>query len=93
MELKTVFSILVTIFSFGQIFLGMPSQIIKNYQEKQGGQSLLLSLTAIGFLGSQTGYYIVTGSYIAVIPFVLGIIMWSVLVYQYLFYKREKHKL
>lgn len=89
MQTKEVFSILVTVFSFGQILLGMPAQIIKNYREKQGGQSLLLSLIAIGFLGSQTGYYVTTGSYIAIIPFILGIIMWLVVVYQYIVYRRK----
>lgn len=90
MDLKELFSVLVTVFAFGQIFLGMPAQIIKNYKEKQGGQSLVLSFIAIGFLGSQTGYYVVTGSYVAIIPFILGIAMWLVVVYQYLIYSKRK---
>ena len=92
MDYKALFGILVSIFSFGMVFIGIPSQIMKNYKEKRSGQSLVLTLIAIGFYISQVGYFAITEAYIALLPLAIGLLMWFIILIQYLLYKNKMKK-
>lgn len=88
MDLKILFSIFVTIFSLALVVIGIPAQIMKNYREKRSGQPELTILIAVGFYASQIAFFIITKSYIPLISFGIGIIMWLIVLYQYLVYKK-----
>lgn len=75
MEIKLVFSLLVTIFSLGVTLLGLPAQIIKNYREKRSGQPFLTLMIMLGFYSSQIGLFIVTGTFVPLISFGIGFVM------------------
>lgn len=90
MNLTFLLSILVSVFSLALVLVGIPAQIAKNYREKHSGQPLLTILIALGFYASQIGFFIVTGAYLPLISFIVGIIMWGVtLVQYYLYYKNS----
>ena len=86
MDLVFIFSILVSIFSLGLVLLGVPAQIMKNYREKRSGQPLLTILIALGFYGSQIGFFLLTKAYLPLISFAIGIIMWGITLVQYFMY-------
>lgn len=90
MDLKTILSILITIFSLGTVIFGIPAQIIKNHKEKRSGQPLATVLILIGLYLSQIGFFIVTEAYLPLIPFVLGLIFWSITLFQYFLYRGNK---
>lgn len=88
MDIKTIFSILITVFSLGTVLIGIPSQIAKNYKEKRSGQPLTTILILIGFYISQIGFFIVTESYIPLVSFVVGLILWGITLLQYFLYRK-----
>ncbi len=89
MDLKLIFSILVTIFSLALVLIGIPAQIAKNQREKRSGQPVLTILIAIGFYISQIVFFILTKSYIPLISFVIGLIMWGITLVQYFMYRKK----
>jgi len=91
----TVFvtSIFVSLFSLALTVVGIPAQIVKNYQEKQSGQPLLTILIAIGFYISQIVFFALTQAYLPLISFIIGLIMWSITLVQYfIYYKNYENK-
>lgn len=88
MELKLILSLLVTVFSLGVTLLGLPAQIIKNYREKRSGQPLLTLVIMLGFYGSQIGLFIVTGTFVPLISFGIGLVMWLILLTQWFIYRK-----
>ena len=81
-----IVSIFVTIFSLGLVIVGIPAQIVKNYKEKRSGQPLLTILIAIGFYISQIMFFILTGAYLPLISFLIGLLMWIITLVQYFLY-------
>lgn len=90
MELKLFLSLLITIFSLAVVLIGLPAQIIKNRREKRSGQPVLTLLIMLGFYASQIAFFIVTESYLPLISFVIGLIMWGTLLVQYFVYRNAK---
>ncbi len=90
MDIKFILSILVTIFSLGLVIIGIPAQIVKNHREKRSGQPVLTILIALGFYASQIGFFIVTKSYVPLISFGIGIVMWGITLVQYFLYHNRK---
>jgi hypothetical protein len=88
MELKLFLSILITIFSLGTVLVGIPAQIIKNYREKRSGQPLPTILILLGFYISQIAFFIVTETYVPLISFVIGLVMWGITLMQYFMYRK-----
>lgn len=88
MDAKTFLSILITIFSLGTVLIGIPSQIAKNHKEKRSGQPLATIVILIGFYLSQIAFFIVTQSYIPLISFIIGLVLWSVTLVQYFLYRK-----
>ena len=90
MNLTFTLSILVGAFSLGLTLIGIPAQIAKNYREKRSGQPILTIFIALGFYASQIAFFFVTGAYLPLISFVIGIIMWSVTLVQYFLYRKNQ---
>src|SRR5438128_1218543 len=89
MDLKLLFSILVTVFSLALTLVGIPAQIVKNHREKRSGQPLLTILIALAFYVSQIGFFILTNSYLPLISFVIGFFMWGTTLVQYFMYHKD----
>lgn len=89
MDSKFFLSLLVAVFSLAIVLIGIPSQIAKNYQEKSSGQPLATILILIGFYISQIAFFIVTESYIPLISFIIGLILWCVTLGQYFLYRKK----
>ena len=89
--MDTVFalSILVSIFSLALVLVGIPAQIAKNYREKRSGQPILTILIALGFYASQIAFFLATGSYLPLVSFALGIVMWGTTLIQYFLYRKN----
>lgn len=87
MDLILLFSILVTIFSLALTLIGIPAQIAKNYREKRSGQPLLTILIALAFYISQIGFFFLTKSYLPLISFIIGFLMWGTTLVQYFLYR------
>ena len=90
MDIKLVFSLLVSIFALALVLVGIPAQIVKNYREKRSGQPLTTILIALGFYISQIGFFIITSSYLPLVSFAIGVIGWGTTLVQYFIY-REKN--
>ncbi|HSX41975.1 MAG TPA: hypothetical protein VLE93_01345 [Candidatus Saccharimonadales bacterium] len=88
MDLKLVFSLLVTAFSLGLVLIGIPAQIVKNYREKRSGQPAITILIALGFYASQIVLFILTKTYLPLISFAIGFVMWGVTLVQFCVYRR-----
>ncbi|OGZ70106.1 MAG: hypothetical protein A2904_00425 [Candidatus Staskawiczbacteria bacterium RIFCSPLOWO2_01_FULL_33_9] len=89
--MSTIFfiSIFVSLFSLGLVVVGIPAQIVKNYKEKRSGQPLLTIVIAIGFYVSQIAFFILTNSYLPLLSFAVGLIMWSIVLIQYFLYYKK----
>lgn len=90
MDVKLVFSLLVTVFSLGLVVIGIPAQIIKNHREKRSGQPVLTILIALGFYISQIAFFIITESYVPLISFGIGFVMWGITLVQYFMYRKPQ---
>lgn len=88
MNLIFFLSILVSVFSLALVLLGLPAQIVKNYHEKRSGQPLITILIALGFYASQIAFFFFTQSYLPLFSFSVGIIMWGIVLVQYISYRR-----
>lgn len=89
MEAKLILSILITIFSLGLTLIGIPAQVIKNHKEKRSGQPMVTVLIALGFYASQIALFVVTQTYLPLISFGFGFLMWGVILVQHFIYKKE----
>jgi len=89
MSITLILSILVSVFSLGLVLIGLPAQIAKNYREKRSGQPILTIVIALGFYVSQIAFFFVTGAYLPLISFVVGVIMWGIVLIQYLIYENS----
>lgn len=89
MDLKFLFSILVSGFSLALVLIGIPAQIAKNYREKRSGQPLATILIALGFYASQIAFFILTKAYLPLVSFAVGIIMWGTTLVQYFLYRKQ----
>ncbi len=87
MDWKLLFSILVTIFSLGLVLIGIPAQIMKNYREKRSGQPAVTILIALGFYASQIALFVITKTYLPLISFAIGFVMWGVTLAQFWVYR------
>ena len=90
MDLKLLFSILVTVFSLALTLIGIPAQIAKNYREKKSGQPLLTIVIALCFYISQIGFFTLTKAYLPLVSFVVGFFMWGATLVQYFIYRSSK---
>jgi hypothetical protein len=88
MDTKFILGVLVAIFSLALVLIGIPAQIIKNYREKRSGQPVMTILIALGFYASQIAFFALTRSYLPLVSFALGIIMWGITLVQYLLYHK-----
>ena len=89
MNLVFILSILVSMFSLALVLVGIPAQIAKNYREKRSGQPVLTILIALSFYASQIAFFFVTHTYLPLISFVVGIIMWGITLVQYFLYHKN----
>ena len=89
MSLVFILSIFVSIFSLALVLIGIPAQIVKNYREKRSGQPLTTILIALGCYASQIAFFYFTHSYLPLISFSVGIIMWGITFFQYIIYSKK----
>lgn len=89
MDLQFFLSILISFFSLALVLIGIPAQIAKNYREKRSGQPLLTILIALGFYASQIAFFITTRSYLPLISFAVGIVMWGTTLVQWVIYRKN----
>lgn len=89
MDIVFTLSILVSIFSLALVLVGIPAQIAKNYREKRSGQPILAILIALGFYASQIAFFFVTGAYLPLVSFTVGILMWCITLIQYFIYNKN----
>ncbi|OHA10081.1 MAG: hypothetical protein A3A44_00340 [Candidatus Sungbacteria bacterium RIFCSPLOWO2_01_FULL_60_25] len=89
MDIQFFLSILVSIFSLALVLLGIPAQIVKNYQEKRSGQPLVTTLIAFAFYASSIGFFYVTSTYLPLVSFIIGITMWGIILMQYFMYRKR----
>lgn len=85
-----MFGILVSVFSLALTLVGIPAQIAKNYREKRSGQPLATILIAIGFYISQIGFFTLTKAYLPLASFMVGFIMWGIVLVQYCIYRNSR---
>ena len=85
--MEALFGVLVSVFSLGLTLVGLPAQIVKNHREKRSGQPLLTIAIALSFYISQIGFFSLIGAYLPLASFVIGFVMWSVLLLQYFLYR------
>lgn len=90
MDTIFIISIFVSIFSLALVVIGIPAQIVKNYREKRSGQPVLTILIALGFYASQIVFFILTGSYLPLFSFTVGILMWGITLGQYIIYYKNR---
>ncbi|MBX4197853.1 hypothetical protein KW782_00795 [Candidatus Parcubacteria bacterium] len=89
MDIQFILSILVSIFSLALVLVGIPAQIAKNYREKRSGQPVMTILIALAFYASQIGFFIVTHTWLPLVSFIIGIILWGVTLVQYFLYRQK----
>ncbi len=89
MDIQFILSILVSVFSLALVLIGIPAQIAKNYREKRSGQPLMTILIALGFYTSQIAFFFITGAYLPLLSFLVGIIMWGITLVQYFIYRKK----
>ena len=92
MNLLFFLSILVSIFSLALVLVGVPVQIVKNYHEKRSGQPVTTILIALCFYASQIAFFYITYSFLPLISFSIGIIMWGVTLVQYFLYRENSER-
>jgi len=92
MDAVFILSILVSIFALALTLVGIPAQIVKNYKEKRSGQPLTTILIAMGFYASQIVFFAVTQSYLPLISFTIGLLMWGTTLVQYFIYRKSSTK-
>ncbi|RJQ37156.1 hypothetical protein C4552_01455 [Candidatus Parcubacteria bacterium] len=92
MDLASFLGILVSIFALALVLIGVPAQIAKNYREKRSGQPLLTILIAIGFYASQIAFFFATNAYLPLVSFVIGILMWGIVLIQYFLYAHPRDR-
>jgi len=89
MNTELFFSLLVTIFSLGLTLIGIPAQIVKNHQERRSGQPLITILIAMGFYASSIVLFVLSQTYLPLIAFSVGFVMWGITLGQYFLYRKE----
>lgn len=90
MDIKLILSLLVSAFSLALVLIGIPAQIAKNYREKRSGQPLLTIVIALGFYVSQIGLFIITDTWLPLVSFAIGFVMWGITLVQYFLYRKSK---
>ena len=90
MDITLLFSTLVAVFSLALVLIGLPAQIAKNHREKRSGQPVLTIVIALGFYASQIGFFTLTGAWLPLISFVIGLFMWGTTLVQYFLYRNNK---
>jgi len=89
MDLEFGLSVLVSVFSLALVLVGIPAQIRKNYREQRSGQPLTTILIALGFYLSSIGFFLLTRAWLPLVSFAVGLVMWGVVLVQYVVYDRN----
>jgi hypothetical protein len=83
------FGTLTMIFGTCMAVIAFPSQIIKNYKEKTCGPSFLMVIIPLNLLVSRACYTLIKEAWYIFIPDIIGIILSTVLLYQYFSYRKK----
>lgn len=89
MSTEFILSILVSLFSLALTLIGIPAQITKNYREKRSGQPIATIIIALGFYASQIAFFAITHAYLPLASFIIGVVMWGIILVQYFLYRRS----
>jgi len=90
--MKEIFGSLTLVFAVIMIFIGLTSQIYKNYLEKKSGMSFLMILLPLFVYFFRGGYSITIRSWYILIPDTFGLIFSVILLIQYFMYKNTEKK-
>ncbi len=89
MNIEFVLSVFVSISSLALVLVGIPAQIAKNYKEKRSGQPLTTILIALAFYASQIAFFFITKTYLPLLSFLAGFIMWGITLIQHFLYRNR----
>ena len=89
MSLETILGSLLLAVGLVVVFIAFPSQIVKNYQEKRFGLSIVLVICGFLVYSLRIPYTIIRQDYYILIPDIVGFVIHIILVYQYFKYKNK----
>ena len=72
------------------VVIAFPSQIKKNHKEKKCGFSFLMVILPLAIYVSRTIYSVMIKSWYIMIPDILGILVSSILLVQFFWYRRNR---
>jgi len=87
--MENVFGSLTLIVGVFMVFIALPSQIVKNYREKQCGLSFFMVFLSLCVYFFRFCYAITIESYYILIPDTPGVIFSAILMYQFMRYRKN----
>ena len=88
--MEHIFGSLTLVFAVAMVFIGLTSQIRKNFNEKVCGMSFWLIVLALVVYVSRAGYAICIKSYYILIPDIFGVIFSAIILFQFFTYNYRK---
>ncbi len=90
MDWQQLFGNVAMVFGLAMVFIGIPSQILKNYREKRCGVPITSAALSFCVFLSRICYSTTIKSHYLLIPDSFGIFLAIVILYQYFHYKKKK---
>jgi len=87
--MEKFFGITTLILAVSMVAIALPSQIIKNYRLKKCGLSLWMVILPLSVYISRSAYSLIIKSYFIFIPDILGVIFATIILWQYIQYKKQ----
>jgi cytochrome c biogenesis protein CcdA len=87
--MEQILGILLSIISLGVVFVAFPTQIYKNWKNKNFGISLTLILFGIAIYLIRIPYTFLRSDYYILIPDIVGLLIHLILIYQYFLYRKK----
>ena len=88
MDAQQIFGTMTLVFGIAMVFIGLTAQAIKNHREKRCGNPLALAALALAVYLSRAAYAITISSFYILVPDVVGIVLSSIIIFQYYHYRR-----
>ena len=88
MGAQQIFGTLTLVFGIAMVFIGLTAQVVKNHREKRCGNPLALATLALAVYLSRTAYAVTINSFYILVPDVVGIVLSSIIIFQYYRYRR-----
>ncbi len=89
MDWQQIFGNAAMVCGLAMVFIGIPSQILKNYQEKRCGVPIMSAILSFGVFLSRICYSTTIKSHYLLIPDCFGIFLAVIILWQYFHYKKK----